>query len=82
MVSMVTAAFCAKPCATWSSRARHHLLQAGGELGEFVVHVLGLEIEAGGQPVAGRGDGGGGVVAGGFQPVEQGCSRARSAHRS
>ena len=50
----------------------HHLLQAGGEFGELVVHVLGLEIEAGGETVAGRGDGGGGVVAGGLQPVEQG----------
>ena len=49
----------------------HHLLQAAGEIGELVVHVLGLEVEAGGQPVAGRGDGRGGVVAGGFQPVEQ-----------
>ena len=53
---------------------RHHLLQAGGEVGELVVHVLGLEIEAGGQPVAGGGDGGGGVIAGGLQPVEQGAA--------
>ena len=50
----------------------HHLLQAGGEVGEFVVDIVGLEIEAGGQPVAGGADGGGGAVAGGLQPVEQG----------
>ena len=49
----------------------HHLLQAGGEVGELVVHVLGLEIEAVGELIAGRGDGGAGAVAGGLQPVEQ-----------
>ena len=43
------------------------------------MHVLGLEVEAGGQPVAGRGDRGGGAVAGGLQPVEQG--RAALAQR-
>ena len=57
----------------------HHLLQAGGELGEFVVHVVGLEAEAGGQPVAGRRDGGGGAVAGGLQAVEQVEPRSLSA---
>ena len=30
----------------------HHLLQAGREFGELVVHVLGLEIETVGKPVA------------------------------
>ena len=33
---------------------RHHLLQAGREIRELVVHVFGLEIEAGGEPVARR----------------------------
>ena len=42
----------------------HHLLQAGGEIGEFVVDVLGLERQARGQTFAGRTDGGGGLVAG------------------
>ena len=51
--------------------AAHHLLQADGELGEFVVDVLALEVEAGGEMFAGRSDGGGGAVAGGLQPVEQ-----------
>ncbi len=49
----------------------HHLLQARGELGEFVVHVLGLETEAGREVLAGGSDGGAGAVAGGLQPVEQ-----------
>ena len=49
----------------------HHLLQAGRQVGELVVDVVGLEIEAGGQPVAGRGNGGGGLVAGRFKAVEQ-----------
>ncbi len=57
----------------------HHLLQADGEIGEFVVHMLGLEIEAGGEPVARRGDGGGRLVAGRFQAVEQ--SRAALGER-
>ena len=48
--STVWLACSAKPCATWSSRVRHHLLQAGGHVGEFVVDVVGLEVEAGGQP--------------------------------
>ncbi len=50
---------------------RHHLLQAGGEVGEFVVHVLGLEGQARRQAVAGRTDGGGGLVAGALEAVEQ-----------
>ena len=50
----------------------HHLLQPAAEVGEFVVDIVGLEIEAGGQPVAGGADGGGGAVAGGLQPVEHG----------
>ena len=49
----------------------HHLLQAGREIGELVVHVFGLEIEAGGEAVARRRNGGGGVVAGRFEAVEQ-----------
>ena len=32
----------------------HHLLQAGRKVGEFVVHVFGLEIEAGREAVARR----------------------------
>ena len=51
---------------------RHHLLQADGELGEFVVHVVGLEVEAVGQPLARRADRRGRAFAGGFEPVEQG----------
>ena len=35
---------------------RHHVLQIGGDLGELVADVVGLEIQARGQPVAGRGD--------------------------
>ena len=50
----------------------HHLLQADAEVGEIVVDMVGLEIEAGGQPFAGRTDSGGGAVAGGLQTVEHG----------
>ena len=50
---------------------RHHLLQARRHVGEFVVNVFGLEVEAGREPVAGRRDGGGRLVAGGFQAIEQ-----------
>jgi hypothetical protein len=49
----------------------HHLLQARRHVGEFVVDVIGLEVEALRQAVAGRGDGGGGAIAGGLEPIEQ-----------
>src|SRR3989304_1145634 len=62
--SMVTAAF-------WGKPDGHHLLQAGGELVELLLHVLGLEGETSRQLLAGRGDGRAGLVAGGFQAVEQ-----------
>ena len=54
MDSTVTDDFSAKPCATWSRRARHHLLQTGRKFGKFVVHVFGLEIETGRKTVACR----------------------------
>ena len=67
----VAADFLGEALRDLSSRAVIICCRSRGELGELVVHVLGLEIEAGGEPVAGRRDGGGGVVAGGFQPLEQ-----------
>ena len=50
---------------------RHHVLEVGGDLGELVADVVGLEIERRGQPVAGGRDRLGGVGAGGFEPLEQ-----------
>ena len=54
MVSMVTADLLRKALRNLVEARAHHLLQPGGEFGELVVHVFGLEIEAGGKPVAGR----------------------------
>ncbi len=42
-----------------------------GEIDELVVNVAGLEIQAGGQPLAGIEHGAGGFRAGLFQPVQQ-----------
>ena len=47
------------------------MLQIGGDLGELVADVVGLEVEGRGQPVAGRGDRLAGFGAGQFQPFEQ-----------
>ena len=35
---------------------RHHVLEVGGDLGEFVADVIGLEVQRGGQAVAGGRD--------------------------
>ena len=51
--------------------AFHHLREVGGELGEFLGDVVGLEVEARGQPVAGAGDGVAGLLAGALEPLEQ-----------
>ena len=50
---------------------RHHVLEVGGDLGELVADMVGLEIERRGQAVAGGRDRVGGVGAGGFEPLEQ-----------
>ena len=56
---------------TRSSRDRHHVLEVGGDLGEFVADVVGLEVERGGQPVAGGAIASRWLRAGGFEAVEQ-----------
>ncbi len=50
---------------------RHHVLQVGGDLGELIADVVGLEVQRGGEPVARLGDcfGGGGARA--FQPLQE-----------
>ena len=50
---------------------RHHVLQVGGDLGEFVADVIGLERQRLGQAVAGGGNGLRGFLAGFLEPVEQ-----------
>ena len=50
---------------------RHHVLQIGGDLGELVADVIGLEVERRGQPVAGRRDRLAGLLAGVLEAVEQ-----------
>ena len=42
-----------------------------GHLGEFFGDVVGLEVQAGGEPVAGAGDGVGGFLAGALQALQQ-----------
>ncbi len=51
--------------------ALHHLREIGGHLGEFFGDVVGLEVQARGQPVAGAGDGVRGLLAGVLEPFEQ-----------
>ena len=51
--------------------AVHHLREVGGHLGEFFGDVVGLEVQAGGQAVAGAGDGVGGLLAGALQTLQQ-----------
>ena len=48
-----------------------HLVDAVGEIDELVMDVAGLEIEAGGQPLAGVEHGAGGLGAGFLEAVEQ-----------
>ncbi len=50
---------------------RHHVLKAGGDFGELLADVVGLEIEARAEPVAGRTDRPRRLLARGLQPVEQ-----------
>ncbi len=50
---------------------RHHVLQVGGDLGELVADMVGLEIQRRRQPVGGRADRLGGSGRSGFQAVEQ-----------
>ncbi len=54
-----------------------HFVDTVGEVGEFVVHMAGLEIEAVGQPLAGLKHGAGGFGAGLLETVEQVAGRAR-----
>ena len=51
--------------------AVHHLREIGGHLGEFFGDVVGLEVQAGGEPVAGAGDGVRGFLAGALQALQQ-----------
>ena len=50
---------------------RHHVLQVGGDLGELVADMVGLEIQRRGQAVAGGADGLAGGGARRFQAFEQ-----------
>ena len=50
---------------------RHHLLEVGGDLGEFVTDVVGLEGQSLGQAVAGGGNRLRGFLAGLLEAVEQ-----------
>ena len=63
--------FCAKPCVTSSSRPSIICARLVRQLGELFGDVVGLEVQARGQPVAGAGDGVGGLLAGALQPLEQ-----------
>ena len=56
IMSRIAADFCAKPSVDAVEPHRHHVLQVGGDLGELVADVVGLEIQRRGQPVAGAGD--------------------------
>jgi len=51
--------------------AVHHLREIGGHLGEFFGDVVGLEVQAGGEAVAGASDGVGGFLAGALQALQQ-----------
>ncbi len=50
---------------------RHHVLQVGGDLGELVADVVGLEVQRRGQAVAGGADRLAGFGAGQFEAIEQ-----------
>ena len=50
---------------------RHHLLEVGGDLGEFITDVVGLEVQSRGQAVAGGGNRLRGFLAGLLEAVEQ-----------
>ena len=50
---------------------RHHLLEVGGDLGEFITDVVGLERQSLGQAVAGGGNRLRGFLAGLLEAVEQ-----------
>ncbi len=50
--------------------AHHHLRQVGGEFREFLADMVGLEIQARGQPVAGLGDGIRRRGAGALEPLQ------------
>ena len=49
----------------------HHVVDAVGEVDEVVVHVAGLEVQAGGQPLAGLQHGARRLLARLFQAIEQ-----------
>ena len=51
--------------------AVHHLREIGRQLGELLGDVVGLEVQARGEPVAGAGDGVGGLLAGALEALEQ-----------
>ena len=67
----MVAAFCFELAGDAVDALVQHVVDAVGEVDEFVVHVAGLEIEAGGQPLAGVEHGAGGFGAGFLEAVEQ-----------
>ena len=74
--------FCAKPWVTSSSRVSIICRQIVGELRELLGDVVGLEVQARGQPVAGGGDGVGGLAGWCARAAPAGRRRARRARRS
>ncbi|MFK4574422.1 hypothetical protein ABIF94_005858 [Bradyrhizobium ottawaense] len=71
MPSTIAAERCSNSPVMRSNALVQHLVDAVGEVDELVVDVAGLEVEAGGQPLAGVEHGARGLVAGFLEAVEQ-----------